>query len=327
MVLLLQAVEAWKQSHEGNKPKTHTEKEEFKALIKSMAKEADKELNFDEARKNAYFVHQSTNLPDEVQDIFGNAKIGDKSVGDPFWVCCSAVKKFYDANKRLPVSGTVPDMTAETGYYLEMQKVYVDKSLEDLKQCQQMLDDVCKERGLDSSNSEYQEKLQIICKNAQYLQITTLKSFKDELENFTPPEEFQWSLNDSEECNAWFIACRCFEDFRIANGRCPGQEIDKNSGAVVYPEEVSTEDITWLKNKGQEYVKKIPGVGDDVEVEEKYFYEMVRFSDTQVHTISAFLGGVASQEAIKILIKQYTIFNDTFIYDGIHGRTQVYMQE
>jgi hypothetical protein len=36
------------------------------------------------------------------------------------------------------------------------------------------------------------------------------------------------------------------------------------------------------------------------------------------------LGGVASQEIIKLLIKQYTILNHTFIYDGIHGRTQIY---
>lgn len=91
---------------------------------------------------------------------------------------------------------------------------------------------------------------------------------------------------------------------------------------------MSAEDVAWLRNKGQEYVQKIPAMGDEsVSIDEKYFYEMVRFSDTQVHTVSAFLGGVASQEAIKILIKQYTIFNDTFIYDGVHSRTQVYKQE
>jgi amyloid beta precursor protein binding protein 1 len=51
-----------------------------------------------------------------------------------------------------------------------------------------------------------------------------------------------------------------------------------------------------------------------------YANEMVRGSDTKVHTISAFLGGIASQEIIKILIKQYTIFNNTLVYDGIRGQ-------
>lgn len=222
VVLLLQAMEAWKNGHDGKKPSGFAEKAEFKELIKGMALEFEKEVNFSEALKNAYFVHQSTDLPFNVQDIFEMAKIDDNNEKDPFWVCCSALKKFYEVNKRLPVSGTIPDMTAHTDSYLAMQKVYVDKAAEDLKQCQQILEDVCQERGLDASSAEYQEKLIVACKNAQYLQITMPKSFKEELDNFTPPEEFQWSLADPEECHAWYIACRCFEDFRVANGRCPG---------------------------------------------------------------------------------------------------------
>lgn len=136
VVVLLQAMEAWKASHDGKKPNGFAEKGEFKTLIKSMALEADKELNFDEAAKNAFYVHQPAKLPDSVQDIFELAKIDDKNEKDPFWVCCAALKRFYDANKRLPVSGTVPDMTASTDAFLAMQKVYFDKSVQDLKQCQ-----------------------------------------------------------------------------------------------------------------------------------------------------------------------------------------------
>lgn len=158
-------MDTWKKEHEGNKPKTFQEKADFKTLLKSMAKEADKELNFDEAIKNAYFVHQSTALPDNVQEIFDAPKIDEKGEKDPFWVGCCALKKFYEANGRLPVSGTIPDMTALTDYYLAMQKLYVDKANQDLKQCQQLLDDICKERGLDAGNVDYDEKLQIICKN------------------------------------------------------------------------------------------------------------------------------------------------------------------
>ena len=51
---------------------------------------------------------------------------------------------------------------------------------------------------------------------------------------------------------------------------------------------------------------------------------MVRSSDSKVHNVSALLGGIASQEAVKLLIKQYTIMNSTLIYDGLHGRMQVF---
>lgn len=40
----------------------------------------------------------------------------------------------------------------------------------------------------------------------------------------------------------------------------------------------------------------------NAKVDEKYLQEMIRFADSKIHTVSAFLGGVASQEAIKMLI-------------------------
>lgn len=52
--------------------------------------------------------------------------------------------------------------------------------------------------------------------------------------------------------------------------------------------------------------------------------EIVRASDSKLHTVAAFLGGVASQEIIKLLIKQYTVFNGTLVYDSIKGGCQVF---
>jgi amyloid beta precursor protein binding protein 1 len=160
VVLLLQAMEAWKKGHDGQRPKNFAEKGQFKELLKSMALEADKEINFDEAAKNAFFMHQSPNLPDNVQEIFDIPKIDDAGEKDPFWVCCSVLKKFHGKNKRLPVSGTIPDMTSHTEYYLSLQKVYVEKSVEDLKECTAILEETVKERGIDSAKfPEYQEQL------------------------------------------------------------------------------------------------------------------------------------------------------------------------
>jgi NEDD8-activating enzyme E1 regulatory subunit len=58
-----------------------------------------------------------------------------------------------------------------------------------------------------------------------------------------------------------------------------------------------------------------------ISVSEKYLKEVLRFADSKLHTVGAFLGGVASQEAIKLIIKQYTPLNHTLLYDGIHGKT------
>jgi len=57
-----------------------------------------------------------------------------------------------------------------------------------------------------------------------------------------------------------------------------------------------------------------------IKVEDKYVNEMIRFGDSKLHNVSALLGGIASQEAIKVLIRQYTPMNHTLIYDGIHAK-------
>lgn len=64
-------------------------------------------------------------------------------------------------------------MISTTEYYLEIQKIYKDKSKEDLNVCIQMLKDYYNNL-LDKEFSfiEYVESLEITCKNANYLKIT-----------------------------------------------------------------------------------------------------------------------------------------------------------
>jgi amyloid beta precursor protein binding protein 1 len=40
-----------------------------------------------------------------------------------------------------------------------------------------------------------------------------------------------------------------------------------------------------------------------------------------MHNIAAFIGGVASQEIIKLITHQYTPLNNTFIYNGMNSTT------
>ena len=48
-------------------------------------------------------------------------------------------------------------------------------------------------------------------------------------------------------------------------------------------------------------MEKINGAGAD-NISPKILKEMVRFSDSRLHTVGAFLGGMAAQESIKMMI-------------------------
>lgn len=119
-------------------------------------------------------------------------------------------------------------------------------------------------------------------------------------------------LFDDESSAPWFVVVRAVEAFRSKNaGRYPGHTEADIQG-----------DFPALKAEVDVIMSQL---GPDVpQIQDRYIHEMLRFSDSKLHTVSAFLGGVASQEAIKLLIRQYTPLNHTLIYDGIHGKCQVF---
>ena len=92
----------------------------------------------------------------------------------------------------------------------------------------------------------------------------------------------------------WYVAVRAVEDFR-----------DSHSG--VYPG-LRQEDIegnfTELRTNVDKIMNEVnPDNDPAIKVDDKYVREMLRFSGSKLHNVSAVLGGIASQEAIKVLIK------------------------
>ena len=125
----------------------------------------------------------------------------------------------------------------------------------------------------------------------------------------------QWELDDDESAAPWYLAVRAAEDFRTKFGHYPG--MDDKGGYEPNMEEQTT----WISNRMNEIVAPVK---DGYQADKKYAAEIVRAADSKMHTVAAFLGGIASQEVIKLLIKQYTVFNGTLVYDGIVGNLQTF---
>ncbi len=52
--------------------------------------------------------------------------------------------------------------------------------------------------------------------------------------------------------------------------------------------------------------------------------EMCRFGGTELHCIAAVMGGVASQEAIKLLTRQFVPLSGTFVYNAMASTSSVF---
>jgi hypothetical protein len=114
---------------------------------------------------------------------------------------------------------------------------------------------------------------------------------KQDLDNFKVPEEWSWELHEPENtCHVWHIVCRCVEEFRLEKGRYPGL-FDHNDDSMTESRQKAKEEFECIQAKVDGYVSKIT---PDKKVDEKFVREIMRFSDSRIHTVSSFLGGIAS---------------------------------
>ena len=52
--------------------------------------------------------------------------------------------------------------------------------------------------------------------------------------------------------------------------------------------------------------------------------EVTRYGGAELHTTSALIGGVAAQEAVKVLTHQYVPLDNTYIFNGIASCAATY---
>ena len=56
----------------------------------------------------------------------------------------------------------------------------------------------------------------------------------------------------------------------------------------------------------------------------KYAKEVVRYYNAEIHNIASVMGGVASQEVVKLITGQYVPMDGTYVFNGICSVGGVY---
>ncbi|CAL1131151.1 unnamed protein product [Cladocopium goreaui] len=121
VVILIRALDSWRSRAEGRTlPKNSAEKDEFKDIVSKMRR-SPQELNFDEALQNAYKAWMPYVIPDSVQQVLSLVSTSGKS---DFWILARAVSQFVRDCGKLPLAGSLPDMTASTDMYIKLQDLF-----------------------------------------------------------------------------------------------------------------------------------------------------------------------------------------------------------
>lgn len=139
-VLLIKAVQQTEQLSATN----------VQASLASMQRFGDEE-NFEEAKKHVYSIFRPRIPP-------GISQMVDCDLGTSYFAqCVSALGAFIAKHNCLPVSGEIPDMTANTKDYNELRRIYKEKARKDAE-----------ELAPDGVPREY---VQAFCRNSRFVKV------------------------------------------------------------------------------------------------------------------------------------------------------------
>lgn len=300
-IILKKSTELWKTSHGNVLPKSFAEKQEFKEKIKSMSRDFSKELNFQEAVQNAYLAYTE-------RDVIIPENLDSSSTLGILFGGLEIFMKRHDG--RAPINGSIPDMTASTDYYVSLQQIYKAQAEQDLKE----MTSLCAGVSADDVIS--------FCANIFSVDQISTRSLIEEFQE-SPSEELvcEWQMNlmDPYEVPVhtpllWYLGIRACQRFFESNQRYPGTVTDWKADIPVLQTEY-TKVSQHYQLQDEQLVK---------ENAEMICQELTRYANAEIHTIASVVGGVASQEAVKIITGQYTPLNDLYVFNGIVSVAGVY---
>ncbi|KAL1555503.1 NEDD8-activating enzyme E1 regulatory subunit axr1 [Salvia divinorum] len=311
VIILIKMTEEWAKTHSGKLPSTREEKRVFKDLIKAK-KIAPDEDNYKEAMEASFKVFTPQGINPSLQQIINDACAEVNSNSSDFWVMVAALKEFIanEGGGEAPLEGAIPDMTSSTELYVSLQKIYQAKAEADFLVMEKLVKKILKKLGRDPESIS-KATIKSFCKNARKLKVCRYRKIEEE---FSSPVqlEIQKYLTDEDYCVAvgFYILLRAVDRFAANYNSFPGQfdgEMD--------------EEISRLKIAVVSLLNDLGCNGSTLT--EDLINEMCRYGAAELHSVAAFVGGIASQEVIKLITRQFVPMSGTFIFNGVDHKSQL----
>lgn len=311
VVILIKALDVFRKKHEGKLPSNKDEKDEFKQIVASMQR-SPQEGNFSEALDNAYKAWVPYSIPEPMKQVL---ELNTENKTSDFWVVSRAIAQFVRDCGKLPLAGAVPDMTASTESYVRLQEIYGNRAEGDFAAITAHIATIHQELNL--TKPVPQEFVKRYCQNAMSCEVFTFRTLEEEFRPCSLEEggvDLACECEDEDSLIQWYLGLRAADAFRQTSQHWPGELCGDTDEAGL------ATDLSALMQAANKLVEAYKAEG--VSAEKDVLEEIVRCGGAELHTTSSVLGGMASQEAVKLLTKQYSPLNNTLIYNGYHGKMQ-----
>ncbi|ODV58917.1 Ula1p ASCRUDRAFT_77632 [Ascoidea rubescens DSM 1968] len=249
------------------------------------------------------------------ENVINENNINNKDYNELFWKLVLTLKSFVknnirknDGKRLLPLSGILPDMESNSVNYIKLKGIYYDKFKSDKEE---FINEFKKlfPSDYDSSNKiDINNMIEKFCKNCNYLVVQ--RNGKNSLSTKINEQILKTCLGESVNSKGinfgnYYIALIIFFEYL-------SHKMDRDIGG----------DGAQCRRtlKLEEIVRQIKWEEYDYAGNEEIINilkELVRSENNEIHNISSLMGGIGSQEVIKLITKQYTPIDNTMIFDGL----------
>jgi len=319
--ILVKLVQQFKDQNQGKNP-GFGDRSWFESALEALRRNSD-EQNFVQAKANlrAALMPVSRILSDEAQEVLQQAR--EQCSAHPsnaFWVVAKAIAEFMEneGEGMPPLAGKIPDMVSDTTSYLGLQNIYHAKAEADFNAVLQRVHATLKETGqaLDIVSAQ---QVRLMCLNVNALRVGRTGKIADDLK--LPLGQLTEKLGswDAADANsAWVVLFHVCDAFHAAHGHFPGS----NPGSY-------TEDVALVKEQFNKKVTELQ-IGDAISAWktahpetdiDDLLNELCRFGNSQLHPVAAVMGGIVSQEVLKVVTEQFLPLNNFVLYNAIDSTT------
>lgn len=227
-----------------------------------------------------------------------------------FWLHVKAVRLFTEANDgELPLAGSFPDMTADTTSYVTLQRIYAAKAAADAAEVLDFANKLSTESGVVGRCDE--GSVRDFCKRLAGIRVLRYRSIADEIarpqaSDFLEMVEMNGAADPTNTNSAlsYYALLRAADRFREENGRYAGATAET---------ETAEDDLRLLRGC---VVKVKAELGGSIQSSSLWcdeVDEVCRCAGGELHTVASYVGGVAAQEAVKIITRQFVPLNNTLM--------------
>jgi NEDD8-activating enzyme E1 regulatory subunit len=304
--VLIQFAAEWRAAHAGALPTSAADRKAFKQAVRNLAKSPTEE-NIPEAHTQAHLAYTPYRIPNDVRAVL-DAATPDRARALPlvaakatlphepavFWRIMAAVAAFVAAEGagKLPLAGNVPDLTATTEGFLALQTLYADQARRDADAVAAHVERLF---GAADAAAIGRDAVRDVCRHCAQLQHIAYRSLDQELADIAP---LKAQLGDPQSDAHWVVVMRAADA----------------AAAELAQAKSTDEKLALLRAAAARIVgPDVQSPGDD------RLLHWLRADGAQLHNTAAVLGGIASQEIIKLLTHQYVPLNNTFIWNGLKG--------